>query len=377
MKYLIWTVRIIVGVLFIFSGLVKANDPMALAYKMNEFFEAWDMTFMLAYSFYFSVFMIALEVVCGVAMLVGNAFRLYSTLLLLLSVFFTFLTAYALYSGKIKECGCFGDCIKISNTATFYKDIVLSVLALFLYIFRYRVFPIFHTAYINTSIVLVGAIIVLGFEFYTLHHLPVRDCLAYKPGTNINEKMQPAPDAIAPVYATTFVYEKDGVKKDFTAENYPWKDSTWKFVSSKTTLVKEGTGQPEIHDFSLTDANEKDLTQQILTAKGYTFLWFVREPDIANLANMDRLHNLTAKAAAMHIPFYVACSADREICNTFQAAWGMKDVPFLIIDGTVSKTVIRTNPGLVLLKDGVVINKWSYLDYPKDMTLDNGNLDLK
>ena len=377
MKYLIWVVRIIVGVLFIFSGLIKANDPMALAYKMNEFFEAWDMTYFLQYSFWISIFMIAFEVICGVAMLVGNVFRLYSTLLLLLSLFFTFLTAYALYSGKIKECGCFGDCIKISNTATFYKDIVLSVLALFLYIYRYRVFPLFNKSYINFSVVLVGAIIVFGFEFYTLHHLPVRDCLAYKPGTNIWVKMQPASDAVAPVYATTFVYEKDGVKKDFTSDNYPWKDSTWKFVSSKTTLVKEGTGQPEIHDFSLTDSSEKDLTQDILTAKGYTFLWFVREPDIANLANLDRLHNLIAKAAAMHIPFYVACSADREGCNAFQAACNMKDVPFLIIDGTVSKTVIRTNPGLVLLKDGVVTNKWSYLDYPKDMTLDNGTLDLK
>ena len=376
MKYLIWLVRIVVGLLFIFSGLIKANDPMALTYKMNEFFEAWDMNYMVSYSFWLSVFMIAFEVICGVAMLVGNYFRMYVTLLFLLSIFFTFLTAYALYSGKIKECGCFGDCIKLSNTATFYKDVVLTILALFLFIFRYRVFPIFDNETINVVIVLVAVMGVFGFEWYTLHHLPVKDCLAYKAGTNIYEKMQPAPDAVAPEYSTTFVYEKNGIKKEFTADNYPWKDNTWKFVSSKTTLVKEGTGQPEIHDFSLTDADDKDRTQEILTAKGYTLLWFLREPEKANMSNIDRLRTLIAKAGAMHIPFYVACSADREMCKTFQEAQNMKDVPFLIIDGTVSKTVIRTNPGLVMLKDGVVVGKWSYLDYPKDMTLENGNMDI-
>ena len=377
MKYLIWFFRIIIGLLFIFSGLIKANDPMALTYKMNEFFEVWDMNFMLNYSFWLSVGMIALEVICGVAMIVGNHFRLYVTLLLLLSVFFTFLTGYALYSGKIKECGCFGDCIKLSNTATFYKDIVLTAVALFLYIFRYRVFPIFDKAIINIAIILVATLGVLGFEWYTLHHLPVKDCLAYKVGTNIWEKMQPAPDAVPPVYSTTFVYEKNGVKQDFTTENYPWKDNSWKFVSSKTTLIKEGTGQPEIHDFSLSDSNNNDLTESILKAKGYTVIWFLREPDKASTANMDRLRTLISKAAAMHIPFYVGCSAGRDICQTYQEAWNMKDVPFLIIDGTVSKTAIRTNPGLMLLKDGVVVNKWSYLDYPKDMTLENGTLDLK
>ena len=377
MNILLWTVRIVVGLLFIFSGLIKANDPMALTYKMNEFFEVWDMNYMVKYSFYLAVTMIAFEVICGVAMLVGNYFRLYVTLLLLLSVFFTFLTGYALYSGKITECGCFGDCIKLTNTVTFYKDIILTAMALFLYIFRYRVFPLFDKGAINVILVLIGALGVTGFEWYTLHHLPVKDCLAYKVGTNIWQKMQPSPDAVDPVYTTTFVYEKNGIKKEFNDKNYPWKDSTWKRVSQKTVLVKEGSGQPEIHDFSLVDSNDKDLTESILKSKGYTLLWFVREPDKANLANMDRLRTLIAKAGAMQIPFYAACSADRELCQTFQEAQNLKELPFLTIDGTVSKTVIRTNPGLLLLKDGIVMGKWSYLDYPKDMALENGNLNFK
>ena len=389
MKYVIWAFRIIIGLLFIFSGLIKANDPLGLTYKMNEFFEVWNMNYMVKYTLFMSVCMIAFEIITGVAMLVGNYFRLYITLLLLLNIFYTFLTGYALYSGKIKECGCFGDCIKLTNSVTFYKDVVLSAMSLVLFIYRYRVFPLFQKAAINASIVGASVIFAFGIQWYTLTHLPLNfpgaplslfhDCLPYKPGNNIWEKMQPAKDAISPVYKTTFVYEKNGIQKEFDETNYPWQDSTWKIVANKTkhVLVTEGSGQPEIHDFSLTDANNVDQTEAILTAKGYTFLWFLRDPETSKNVNMDKLHNLIAKAAAMHVPFYAACSADREMCRTYQEVWSMKDVPFMIIDGTVSKTALRTNPGLMLLKDGVVVKKWSYLDYPKDMTLENGNLDLK
>jgi hypothetical protein len=189
--------------------------------------------------------------------------------------------------------------------------------------------------------------------------------------------MKPEPGATDAVYATNFVYEKNGVKQNFTAENYPWKDTTWHFVSSESKLVKEATGQSEIHDFSLTDSNQTDQTQAILTAKGYTFIWFLRQPDKAHVENIDEVRAIAAKAKALGIPFYAACSFGRDICKTYQEAWNMRDVPFMIIDGTVSKTAMRTNPGLMLLKDGVVTGKWSYLDYPKDMTMNNGTLDLK
>lgn len=366
MKVILWILRVAVGLLFIFSGVVKANDPLGLTYKMNEFFEVWGMSFMLNYSLALSVLMIAFEITCGVAMIVGNAFRLYVTLLLLLNIFFTFLTGYALYSGKIKECGCFGDCIKISNTATFYKDVALTAAVLFLYIFRYRVFPIFNKSAINAAIVGVAALFAFGAQWWVLHHLPVHDCLPYRAGNNIWEKMQPAPDAKPAVFATTFVYEKNGVKQEFTSENYPWKDPSWKFVSSKSVEITPATGLSEIHDFVLTDSNDADVTQMVLTTKGYVFIWFLREPEKAHKDNMDVLRGIMDKAKANKIPFYVACSAGRDMCRTYQEAWNMKDIPFLTIDVTVNKTVMRTNPGLMLLKDGVVMNKWSYLDYPKN-----------
>jgi len=369
MKVILWILRVAIGLLFIFSGVVKANDPLGLTYKMNEFFEVWGMSSMINYSLSLSVLMIAFEITCGVAMIVGNVFRLYVTLLLLLNIFFTFLTGYALYSGKIKECGCFGDCIKISNTATFYKDVALTVGVLILFIFRYRVFPLFNKSAINAIIVGLAAAFAFGAQWWVLHHLPQHDCLPYKVGNNIWEKMQPGVDYKEAVYATTMVYEKNGIKQEFTLENYPWKDPSWKFVDKKMVELEPARGLPEIHDFVLTDDKNEDRTKEILSTPGYVFIWFLREPEKAHQDNMDVLRSIMDKAKAMKIPFYVACSASRDVCVTYQEAWNMKEIPFLTLDLTASKTAMRTNPGLMLLKDGVVVNKWSYLDYPKNLQL--------
>lgn len=377
MKYVIWALRIIVGCLFIFSGVVKANDPLGLVYKMNEFFEVWNMNFMLEFTKPMSVLMIAFEIISGVAMLVGNRFRLWVTLLLLLNIFFTFLTAYALYSGKIKECGCFGACIKISNTATFYKDVVLTIMALILFAFRNRVHPIFRNPSINAGIVTVGAIFAFGLQWWTLTHGPINDCMPYKPGNNIYTELLPGPGYQPAVYETKLVYQKDGVKKEFNADNIPWQDTTWKFVSSESKVVKEAVGEPEIHDFVLNDSNNTDQTQAILTAKGYTFFWFVRDPLKGDKRNLDRIKALMAKAKAMNIPFYVLSSTSRDGFLPYQQKWDMRNAAVMTLDVTASKTAMRTDPGLMLLKDGVVQHKWADLDYPQDMVLDNGKLEFK
>lgn len=377
MKYFLWTLRIVIGLLFIFSGLVKANDPLGLTYKMDEVFEIWNMNFMAQYTFALSVAMIAFEVIAGVAVIVGNSFRIYVTLLLLLNIFYTFLTGYALYTGKIKECGCFGNCIPLSNSMTFYKDVVLTAMTLILFIYRSRITGVFSKS-VNFAIVFATTVFAFGIQWWTYVHLPFVDCLAYKAGNNLWSKMQPDSNATQPVYQTTFVYEKDGVKKTFTADNYPWQDSTWKFVSSDSKLIKEGTGQPAIpRDFAFSDSDGTDHTQAILTAKGYTFIWFVRQPDKAGTNNMDRLRALLTKAQTLHIPFYMASSAGYDVALPYRRKWGVMDASFVMLDGTVSKTAMRSNPGLMLLKDGVVVQKWSYSDYPKDMALDNGVLELK
>ncbi len=376
MKYFLWLLRIVVGVLFIFSGIVKANDPMGLVYKMDEFFEALNMTFMMHWSFLFSLTMIAFEIVCGVAVLLGYSFRFFATMLVLLNLFFTFITGYALLTGKVKECGCFGACIKISSEATFYKDIALTLMAFVLYAYRKRIDDLFHK-HINTAVILLSVAFAAGIQWWDLEHLPFHDCMPYKAGYNLWEKMQPGKDYKPAVIKSVFIYEKDGVKKEFSSDNYPWQDSTWKFVDRKDKVMSETVGEPEIHDFILEDSNSTDLTQQILTAKGYTLFWFIRQFDKADMSNIDKLQHLAAKAAELHIPFYILCSANRESSREFLQKWGLSNLAFLSLDGTASKTAMRSNPGLMLLNDGVVVNKWSYRDYPSDMSLYNGKLDLK
>jgi uncharacterized membrane protein YphA (DoxX/SURF4 family) len=376
MKYFLWFLRILVGVLFIFSGLVKANDPLGLTYKMDEFFEAWHMAFMAPYAMAFSIIMIAFEIIAGVALLLGFAFRLLSFLLLLLNLFYTFVTAYALYSGKVKECGCFGNCIPISNMATFSKDVILLIMSVILFAYRERISPLF-SKYPNTALMILTVFFSFFIQWWALEHLPFYDCLAYKAGNNLWQKMQVPAGSTPDKYESVFTYEKNGVQKEFTMNNYPWQDTTWKFIDRKDKLVSKGNADPEIKDFSLTDLNGNDNTKDVLTAPGYTFLWFVRDPAHARMDNIDSLHVLINKAVVLNIPFYVICSADHQTDSLYQQKWNMTDIPFYILDGTVSKTAMRSNPGLMLLNNGVVVHKWSYRDYPRIISLENGKLNLK
>jgi len=376
MKYFLWLLRIVVGVLFIFSGLVKANDPLGLSYKMNEFFEVWHMTVLLPYSLGLSIAMIAFEIIAGMALLLGYAFRIFSFLLLLLITFFTFLTAYVLFSGKIKECGCFGDCIKITNTETFYKDVALLVMSIVLFAFRKRIKPLLR-GYPGAAMMILTAFFAFGIQWWALEHLPFHDCLPFKAGNNLWEKTQLPPGAQPAVYETRLVYQKDGVKKEFTMENYPWQDSTWVFVEQKTTLVKEATGDAEIKDFVLNDYDGNNHTEEVLKAQGYQFLFFIRSVDKARKDNIDRLKHLMDEAEKLNIPSYILSSSDKESTMAFLQKYGLGKFRVFSVDGTASKTGMRSDPGLMLLENGTVRGKWSFRDYPKTIKMNGTKLELE
>ncbi len=365
MKYLLWLLRIIVGVLFIFSGLVKANDPLGLTYKMEEFFEVLHLTFLNHYAFTFSVLMIAFEIISGVALLLGYAARIFTLLLLLLNFWFTFLTAYALYSGKIKECGCFGDCIKISNEETFWKDVVLSIMSIVLFVFHKRITPVLKGKAGHITMLIV-TIFAFGIQWYALKHLPFHDCLPYKKHVNILEKTQPPVGCIPDSFSNVFIYEKDGVKKEFAADNIPWQDTTWVYVDRIDKLIRKGNCEAEIKDFMISDETGEDRTKEILNTPGPTYLWFIKDANTANTANMDVIKSLIANAQKQNIPFYVVCSSVKADAEAFRKKHGLEHVPFYVIDGVVNKSALRSNPGLMLLDRGTIVNKWSYADYPKD-----------
>src|SRR5687768_12697213 len=230
MKIVLNISRVIVGVLFIFSGLIKANDPLGLSYKMQEFFEVWGMHWLNDYTLALSLIMIAFEIVAGVAVLVGWQMRLFSWLLLLLILFFTFLTGYALFSGKIRECGCFGDCIPLTADQSFLKDLILLVLIGFIFMNRNKIKPALNIR--NSILVLFfSAIFSVAFMWHVLAHLPIMDCLPYKVNNNIPENMKIPPGAIPDSTVITFVYEKGGKEVQFTAAEFPddFDESIYKF----------------------------------------------------------------------------------------------------------------------------------------------------
>ncbi len=367
MKYLLWLLRIIVAVLFIFSGLIKANDPLGLSYKMNEFFEVWNMYGLIEYSLALSVLMIGFEIIAGIALLIGAAPRIFSFLLLLLTLFFTFLTAYVYLTDKIKECGCFGDCIKISNAETFWKDVVLTVFVGILFIYRARIKPLFPSKVTNILVAL-SFVFAFGIQWYTLHYLPVYDCLAYKKGNNIWSKMQAPPGSTPDVYKTILIYQKDGKQQEFDESNYPWQDTTWTYVDSKSILVKKGNSDPEIKDFVLSDYNGNELTSAILNEKGYTVLVFIKDVAKANTENINQLQALITEANQANVPFYILTSSAKPDADAFSEKYKLQGAQWLVIDGTVSKTAMRTNPGVMILKEGTVWAKRSYKEYPKKIS---------
>src|ERR1700744_4092106 len=273
------TARLLVGILFIFSGLVKANDPLGLSYKMQEFFEVWGIHWLDHFTLAFSILMIVFEIVAGVAILLGWRMRLFSWLLLLLIIFFTFLTGYAYLSGKVRECGCFGDCIPLTAGESFAKDLILLVLIIFLFAVRDRISSALPKAG-SIAVLLVATILSFAFQWHVLKHLPVVDCLPYKAGNNIPEKMKAPPGSVPDSTVITMVYERKGQKLEFDASHFPKDfDDSYHFVSRYDKLIRKGNAEPAIKDFNLLTGEGADTTQAVLAAKGYKLFIYMKDMD--------------------------------------------------------------------------------------------------
>ena len=368
MKIAVNIARILVGVLFVFSGLVKAIDPLGLGYKMQEFFEVWAsdgylpgmMNYLHAQSTWFSIMMIVLEIVLGIALILGFRKKLTLTLLLLLTLFFTFLTSYVLFTGKIRACGCFGDCIPLTPMQTFIKDIILSALIIFLIIYKQYIQPVFKG--VTSVLVIFTCTIAATFlQFYVLKHLPLKDCLPYKKGNNILELRKMPAGAIADKYDYQFVYEKDGNKKEFNTSNLP--DSTWKFTERKQILVTKGVNNiPLINDFSLTDSTGANVTEAILGQSGEYYLLFLQTLNNGVSRWAESFNELSKKAALSNRAIYIV-TADKEKVNEYFNIQHNYNVAIFTSDATAIKTAARANPTLFVMKGSVVEQKVSWADF--------------
>lgn len=263
LKILRWTV----GLLFIFSGLIKANDPFGLSYKMQEFFEVWGIAFLDDYTLVFALIMNTLEIVAGIALLIKFPYKQTLWLLLGLIVFFTFLTGFALFSGKIKTCGCFGDCIPLTPKVSFIKDLVLLFAIIILLINHKKVKSNLHKALgIFLLILSTGAV---GYgQYHVLQHLPFIDCLPYKRGNDIKEQMKVPEGAIPDSVSIQMSFLKNGKTVQFDINQFPPDfDSTYVYQDRQEVMIQKGNGMvAKIVDFSLFTLNNEDTTAAIFNA---------------------------------------------------------------------------------------------------------------
>jgi uncharacterized membrane protein YphA (DoxX/SURF4 family) len=362
MKLLVGIARVLVGVLFIFSGLIKANDPLGLSYKMQEFFEVWNFHWLDNYTLIFSIIMIVFEIVAGVAILLGWRMRLFSWLLLLLIIFFTFLTGYAYLSGKVRECGCFGDCIPLTAGESFTKDLILLVLILFLFFAQSRIRPLLSQV-ANISILVLATISSIAFQWYVLIHLPAVDCLPYRIGANIPEKMKAPPGSIPDSTVITMIYNKNGKQVEITGNNFPSDfDDSYKFVSRYDKLVRKGNAEPAIKDFVLLTADGADTTQAVLEQDGFKLFFFTKELDEYPAPWVKEFSLFYTMAKAKQIPLYFITGNYDNVADWTHKAGISEGVIILKCDATAIKTAARADPTLYLLKKGTILKKWSYAD---------------
>lgn len=358
--------RFLLGATFVFSGFVKAIDPIGTQYKLQDYISAVgmggivpDIVTLLA-----SVVLSALEFSLGVFVLFAIRRHLVSKILVAFMAVMTLITVWIALFNPVKDCGCFGEALRLTNVQTLLKNIVLLAASV---VVAWRPLRMYRFLSRSTQWIAINYTIlfVLLLSAHCLYHLPLIDFRPYHIGMNIKKGMEMPAGAPQPEFETTFILQKNGVKKEFTLDNYP--DSSWQFVDSKTVQTKEGY-VPPIHDFSIQKADGDDITDSVLTAKGYIFLLVsphLEQADDSNFGDIDLLYEYCQERK---IPFYCLTASTKKDIDHWADITGA-EYPFCFTDETTLKTIIRSNPGLLLLKDGTIIRKWSHNDLPSSSSL--------
>lgn len=358
--------RFLLGATFVFSGFVKAIDPIGTQYKLQDYISAVgmggivpDIVTLLA-----SVALSALEFSLGVFVLFAIRRHLVSKILVAFMAVMTLITVWIALFNPVKDCGCFGEALRLTNVQTLLKNIVLLAASV---VVAWRPLRMYRFLSRSTQWIAINYTIlfVLLLSAHCLYHLPLIDFRPYHIGMNIKKGMEIPAGAPQPEFETTFILQKNGVKKEFTLDNYP--DSSWQFVDSKTVQTKEGY-VPPIHDFSIQKADGDDITDSVLTAKGYIFLLVsphLEQADDSNFGDIDLLYEYCQERK---IPFYCLTASTKKDIDHWADITGA-EYPFCFTDETALKTIIRSNPGLLLLKDGTIIRKWSHNDLPSSSSL--------
>ena len=358
MKFLTQIFRISVAILFVISGFVKLNDPLGFSYKLQEYFspDVLNLTFLAPYALIFSFLIVVFEVVVGVFLFLGfkPKFTLWSLLSMIL--FFTFLTFYSAYFDKVKDCGCFGDALKLTPWESFFKDLILLILIVVIFIFKDFIKPFFNTS-ITNLVATLSLISSIFFGFYVLRHLPLIDFRAYKIGDNIITNMSIPPNAPKAVQEFKWKFKVNGSEEVFiTNGSYP--DVNGDYIGVETRIIEEGY-QPPILDFSIESDNE-NLTETYL-AKDKLLIIVSYDLNTANIDGLKKLKEFTDDAISKGYTVIGLSASGIIDKNRIKSNYGF-NFEFYLCDEKVLKTIVRSNPGILHLNKGTVIQKAHWND---------------
>ena len=357
MKLIRTILRIIVGLVFVFSGFVKGVDPLGTVYRMDDYFVVFGTLWAIPFSLYLTMFLCTLEFILGVSLLFNLWIRVTAWPLLLMMIYFTILTFFDAVLNMVPDCGCFGDAIKLSNVNTFLKNLVLMGMIITIFISRKK-FKGLLPAKLASIILVLFIIAFSGMSVYAYRHLPVIDFMAWKVGNQVNKK------ATEPIKVyVTYKNIKTGESKEFLSPDFPWNDSTWmaewKFASQRVI-------DPNADQAMALRAEDKagnDVTGSIIDNPGFQFILVAYDLDATDKAAFLKILPFYKKAEAAGYSFICLTATDFPRIRKFRLANGTA-FEFYTADDVVLKTMVRSNPGLILIKEGKVLAKWHYNDFP-------------
>jgi len=362
---LLVNVRWLVGIVFVFSGFVKGIDPMGFQYKLSDYFEALQLNVFDFLAFPSAFLLPFVEFIIGIGLLTGVLIRLSTKLVFAFMLFFTPLTLYIALKNPVTDCGCFGDAFVISNWQTFYKNIPLIILAILLFIKRKELIFFLSEKYRRT-VFFILLLTYISAIYWSYNHEPLIDFRPYRVGVNIPEAMSIPDNAPSDVWLTTYYYRnlKSNEIKKFNDRDFPWQDTlNWKFEKmDPPLLIKEGY-RPPIHDFSIQTADQQNVTDNYLKDTIFTYIVITYDLEKSSPGKQNGLNTLAkwAKSKGYHI--IGLTSTTGAALRKYQLEQ-LPEYEMMFADQTTLKTIIRSNPGLILLKKGTIIGKWHFNDFP-------------
>jgi uncharacterized membrane protein YphA (DoxX/SURF4 family) len=366
---LIWFCRISVGLLFIFSGLIKANDPLGFSYKLQEYFEVFHITSLNNVALCFAILLCAMEMILGFALLIGVHKKLVAWGLLLIIIFFSFLTFYSAFFKVVQTCGCFGDAIPLTPWQSFSKDLILLLLIIVLFKNKEKISPVFSEE-TGERLLMVSMVLAVGFGCFTYSFSPIVDFLPYKIGANIPDEMKTPPGAMPDEFELTYSLKnkKSGEAKTMTDKEYIksgiWKDTNWQVEGNpESRLVKKGF-TPKIADLSIQDAQRNDYTKELLSNPFYSLVIVAYDLNKTDTSAINRLNALAVNLTQNFNTRTILLTSNSAADATVFAKKHRLISEIFYADGVPLKSMVRANPGIILLKNGTIVNKWHFHAVP-------------